>query len=124
MSFFCYTYCMVEIQTFATLIFIVQLFHSVEELSTGFYKKWFFFKMSFRTFLTFEILLYLLVLLILIFNFPYKNYLLAFFIVLMFAQSLWHLAWWAMEKKYVPGLVTAIIHVVIFLIFYFQYVRI
>lgn len=113
------------VSTFFVLMFVVQIAHSIEELTTGFHKKWFFFKMSFRFFLTFEILFNLFWLSVLIFSqFPYKNYLMLIFIVLMFAQSLWHLAWWAMKKEYVPGLFTAIIHVILFLVFYFQYARI
>jgi len=107
--------------TFFTLTFIIQLAHSIEELITGFHKKWFFFRMSFKFFLTFEVLHNLFWFSVLIFNqFPFKNFLMALFILLMFAQSLWHLAWWAMKKEYVPGLITALLHVVLFLIFYFQ----
>ena len=112
---------MLFLSTFFVLMFVVQIVHSVEELATGFHKKWFFFKMSFKFFLTFEVLHNLFWFAVLVFNqFPYRNHLMAFFIVLMFAQSLWHLAWWAMKKEYVPGLVTASLHVGLFLTFYFQ----
>lgn len=116
---------MINILLFAWIIYAVQIIHSLEELSTGFHKKWFVFKMPFRTFLAFEIIHNSFWAIVLIYkSFPFRLELLAFFIVLMFAQSLWHLAWWAMKKEYVPGLVTAIIHVILFLVFYFQYVRI
>ncbi len=112
------------LQLFASLILVVQIVHSIEEITTGFHKRWFFFKMSFKFFLIFEILHNLFWIAVVLFQqFPYRLNLLALFIVLMFAQSLWHLAWWTMEKKYVPGLITAIIHVALFLVFYFQYVR-
>lgn len=110
-----------SLSTFFALMFIIQIIHSIEELTTGFHKKWFFFKMSFKFFLTFEILHNLFWFTVLVFNnFPYKIYFIAFFILLMFAQSLWHLAWWAMKKEYVPGLITAFVHIILFIIFYFQ----
>jgi len=102
-------------------MYAVQIFHSIEELATGFHKKWFFFKMSFKFFFSFEIIHNLLWLFVLLnTQLPYRKYLLVFFLLLMFAQSLWHLAWWAMKKQYVPGLVTAPIHIILFLLFYFQ----
>lgn len=109
------------LSTFYSLMFIVQIIHSIEELVTGFHKKWFFFKMSFKFFLIFEILHNFFWFIVLISNnFPYRNYFLAFFLLLMFIQSLWHLAWWAMKKEYVPGLITAFVHIILFIIFYFQ----
>ena len=113
-----------NIELFATIMFVVQVIHSVEELSTGFHKKWFLFKMPFKVFLTFEIIHNLFWLSVLIFSgFPFRSILLYIFILLMFAQSLFHLAWWGNIKKYVPGLFTAFIHVTIFLIFYFQLLK-
>lgn len=106
---------------FATIMYVIQVLHSVEELSTGFHKKWFLFKMPFRTFLSFEIfhnLFWLLVLLLP--TFPYRIQLLAFFIVLMFANGIEHVIWALSIKKYVPGLITAPIHIILFFIFYFQ----
>lgn len=109
------------VEFIATLMFWVQVTHSIEELATGFHKKWFFFKMSFEKFLTFEILHTLFWSLVLFFTtFPARDVLLSVFIVLMFAQGSWHLAWWATEKHYVPGLFTAFIHILLFLAFYFR----
>jgi hypothetical protein len=38
----------------------------------------------------------------------------------MFTNGIWHIAWWGIEKKYVPGLVTAPLFVIAFSIFYYQ----
>lgn len=43
------------------------------------------------------------------------------FNILMFANGMWHLVWFVFCekcKKYVPGLITAPIHVVTFIVFY------
>jgi hypothetical protein len=93
---------------FYTLILVVQLLHSVEELSTGFHKKWYLFKMPFSTFLLFELLFSSFwILVLLIQDFPYRTLLQAFFLVLMFANGVQHIVWWGSVKKYVPGLINA-----------------
>jgi len=38
----------------------------------------------------------------------------------MFANGIWHIVWWAIEKKYVPGLLTAPLHLIAFIYFYFS----
>lgn len=109
---------MVNVELFATIMFVVQLVHSLEELKTGFHKKWFLFKMPFWVFFTFEIVHNLFWGSVLLFkSFPSREYFLVLFIVLMFANGVEHLVWWAFVKKYVPGLITAPIHVVLFLVF-------
>jgi hypothetical protein len=106
---------------FAILVFAIQTVHSLEELSTGFYKKWYLFKMPFKTFLTFEILFEVFWAAVIFYPyFPAREQLLAFFLVLMFANGVQHLVWAGSVKKYVPGLITAIIHCALFLIFYFR----
>ena len=112
---------MLHILQFASIMYVVQLIHSVEELTTGFHKKWFLFKMPFKTFLGFEILHNLFWLSVLILpSFPFREQLLAFFIVLMFANGIEHLIWAGSIKKYVPGLFTAPIHIILFLSFIFR----
>lgn len=112
---------MSHIVLFAFLMYFIQLTHSIEELSTGFHKKWFLFKMSFKTFLLFEIIHNFFWFTVLFLpEFPYREQLLAFFIVLMLANGIEHLIWAGIVKKYVPGLITAPIHIILFLIFYFQ----
>lgn len=106
---------------FAALMYVVQLIHSVEELTTGFHKKWFVFKMKFRTFLSFEIVHNLFWLLVLLLpTFPFRIQFLAFFIIEMLANGIEHVIWAGTVKKYVPGLLSAPIHIILFLIFYFQ----
>ncbi|MDO8429274.1 MAG: HXXEE domain-containing protein [Candidatus Daviesbacteria bacterium] len=109
------------IEQFAYIFFGIQLIHSVEELATGFHKKWYLFKMPFVTFFTFEICFSLFWAAVLFFqSFPFRENLLAFFIILMFANGVQHIVWWGFTKKYIPGLVTSLIHIIIFLTFYFQ----
>lgn len=96
----------------AQITFFIQLIHSIEELSTGFHKQWYLFKMPFYVFLTFEILFTsfwaLTVFTELI---PNKELLLRFFLLLMFANGIQHVVWFGSVKKYVPGLVTAFFHI-------------
>lgn len=112
---------MTILEHFALISYIVQLFHSFEELSTGFHKKWYLVKMPFKVFLLFEIC-FSLFWGIVIFNisFPVREGLLAFFLALMFANGVQHLVWSGCVKKYVPGLITAPVHILVFLIFYYQ----
>lgn len=115
---------MIQLESFAIIIFILQLFHSMEELSTGFHKRWYLRKLSFKTFLTFEICFTLFWgLVIFIPDFPLRSNLVLFFIALMFANGVQHVVWAGAEKKYVPGLVTGIIHIVVFFLFYFQLLK-
>ncbi|OVE79440.1 hypothetical protein BVY00_00425 [bacterium G20] len=111
------------LETFFLLSLMVQMLHSIEELSQGFNKKWYLFKMSFRAFLTFEILFTLFWVSVLVFtDFPARDYLQSFFLVLMFANGIQHLVWSGIAKKYMPGLITAFAHIAVFLVFYFELV--
>ena len=105
------------IATFATYMFFVQLVHSLEELATGFHKQWYFFSMPFWFFLLFEVLHTIFWELIIFTNiFSNKLELSAVFMILMFANGVQHVVWGAIRKKYVPGLITAPVHIVLFLI--------
>ncbi|OGH20775.1 MAG: hypothetical protein A3D74_05630 [Candidatus Levybacteria bacterium RIFCSPHIGHO2_02_FULL_37_13] len=115
---------MINVEIIPIAMLLVQILHSVEELSTGFHKKWYFTKLSFKTFLIFEIIHNLFwSLVVFIKDFPYRSELLLFFIALMFANGVQHIVWFGFKKKYVPGLITAPIHIVLFFIFYFQFLR-
>jgi len=104
------------------IIFLgIQFFHSIEELTQCFHKRFPFGKLKFKTFLSFEILFFgLWILIFFLDQLAIRNQLLAFFMLLMFANGLWHLVWWGIEKKYVPGLITAPLFVIGFVIYYFQ----
>jgi len=106
--------------TFFTLSLIIQLLHSIEELSTGFHRKWYFFKMSFITFLLFEVIFNLFWILVFFNLIPYQQFLQSLFLVLMFANGVQHIVWWGSTKKYVPGLITAFLHIILFIVFYFK----
>jgi len=53
-------------------------------------------------------------------EFPFRLQLLAFFLALMFANGVQHIVWAGSVKRYVPGLITSPIHIVLFLIFYYR----
>jgi len=109
------------IEQFFLVSLVVQIVHSIEELSTGFNKKWYVFKMPFWVFLAFEICFSSFWLAVLLLPaFPYRVYLQEFFLALMFANGVQHLVWSGIVKKYVPGLITAPIHIGVFLVFLFQ----
>ncbi len=106
--------------TFFAISLMIQLVHTSEELSTGFHKSWYIFKMPFMWFLVFELLFNSFwITILLIDDFPGRLVLQSLFLVLMFANGVQHLVWWGVAKKYVPGLVTAFLHIILFLIFYF-----
>lgn len=109
------------LEQFFLISLVTQLAHSVEELSTGFHKKWYLFKMPFWMFLTFEIVFSAFFIFVLLTpTLPYRSIIQAFFLVLMFANGVQHLIWSGCVKKYVPGLITAPVHIGIFLVFYFS----
>jgi len=98
-----------------------QFVHSIEEATTNFHKKFPLLKMSLGAFTFFEALFQgLFWVVYLMHSFPYREQFMAFFIILMFANGLWHMVWWGIEKKYVPGLLTAPVFVIAFLFFYFS----
>ena len=110
-----------HLEHFFAYSLFVQLIHSIEELTTGFHKKWYLFKMPFGIFLAFEVLFSAFWITVLLLpGSSYRTYLQEFFLVLMFANGVQHLVWFGNTKKYVPGLITAPIHVMVFLVFYFQ----
>jgi len=111
---------MTPIEQFFALSLLVQIVHSIEELSTGFHKKWYAFKMPFWVFLLFEISFEGFWVAVLLFhNIPNRPALQLIFLVLMFANGVQHIVWAGNVKRYVPGLVTAPLHIIIFLLFYF-----
>lgn len=110
-----------QLEQIYTLSLLVQLVHSFEELLTDFHKKWYLFKMPFWIFLIFEMCFSVFwVVVLLLHNLSYRVYLQEFFLLLMFANGIQHLVWWGNTKKYVPGLITAPIHIVVFIAYYFQ----
>lgn len=109
------------IESFFIFMLGWQFVHSIEEATTNFHKKFPLFKMSLKTFIFFEVLFQgLFWIIYLTGTFPGRLQLMAFFVVLMFANGLWHMVWWGIEKKYVPGLITAPVFVATFLFFYFE----
>lgn len=112
---------MSDLELFFVIFLVIQFFHSIEELSNDFNEKFPLVKMKFRTFLCFEILFFgFWVAIFLLKDFIYRDELMAFFNLIMFANGLWHMVWWGIVKKYVPGLVTAPLFVLTFMVFYFR----
>jgi len=106
---------------FFTICLLVQVAHVIEELSTGFHRKWYVFKMPFWVFLAFEVVFESFWIAVWLFqDFPSRAYLQAFFLVLMFANGVQHIVWSGNVKKYIPGLITAPVHIIVFLVFYFR----
>ncbi|MDD5055979.1 MAG: HXXEE domain-containing protein [Candidatus Peribacteraceae bacterium] len=110
------------VEQFFTAFLVIQLAHSAEELATGFHRRFPPFKMSFRFFLIFELLFNAFWICVFLFDvFPARVPLMAFFNILMFANGMWHIIWfWFCEKgkRYVPGLITAPVHIILFLVYY------
>lgn len=111
---------MPPLEQFFAISLAVQIAHAIEELSTGFHKKWYLVRMPFWVFLVFELVFEGFWIVVYLFqDFPNRAVLQAFFLALMFANGVQHLVWAGSVKKYVPGLLTAPIHIIIFLVFYF-----
>lgn len=114
-----YTLVVNYLEQFFIVTLLIQVAHSIEELCTGFHKKWYLFKMPFLIFLVFELSFSALWVAVLIFpNFPNRVFWQELFLVLMFANGVQHLVWAGSVKKYVPGLITAPLHLITFLVFY------
>lgn len=109
------------LESFFIASLLVQVAHSLEELATGFHKKWFAFQMPFIVFLIFEVMFTSFFVSVL-FNetFPFRSTIQAFFLLLMFLNGVQHVVWSACVRKYVPGLITAPFHIIVFTVFYFK----
>lgn len=110
-----------NIEVFFRLLVGIQVIHSFEEMYTRFDKHWPVWKMSRQTFITFEIIFSLLLLLVVFYkDFPGRLLFMQSFNLLMFANGIWHLMWAGVVKKYVPGLITAPLFLVVFCVYYFS----
>lgn len=109
------------LEQFFAISLLIQVIHAIEELATGFNKKWYVFKMPFWVFLLFEVIFEGFWIAVYLFpDFPNRPALQAFFLALMFANGIQHLVWAENVKKYVPGLITAPAHIIVFLMLYFR----
>lgn len=107
------------LEFFYMISLIVQLFHSTEELSTGFHKKNFFFVMSFKEFLIFEVGFFAIFSFILLFwDSAMKDIIMQLFLLTMFANGVRHITRSRIERRYMPGLITGIIHAIVFIVYY------
>ncbi|OGD81596.1 hypothetical protein A2572_04425 [Candidatus Collierbacteria bacterium RIFOXYD1_FULL_40_9] len=100
-----------NITTAFTVSCIVQIFHSLEEIFNHFEKRWSLWKTSRATFVTFEVLFSLLFLYTLLFQPSFYAAFAKAFLLLMFANGVWHLFWGWSDRRYVPGLITAPFHI-------------
>lgn len=112
---------MLIIDHFFTLALLVQILHALEELVTGFHRRWYLKKLPLWFFIVFDVL-FLSFWVYLYFQpaFPQRQYFQAFFLIFMFANGIEHLVWSRINRCYTPGLITAPLHIVIFSVFFFQ----
>jgi hypothetical protein len=111
---------MENIITFFAISCAIQIFHSLEEIVMRFEKFWPLWKMKRVTFISFEILFSLLFLYVLLFAPTYQLIFAKLFLLTMFANGVWHIFWGWSDRKYVPGLVTAPLHIINLVIFFLQ----
>jgi hypothetical protein len=98
---------------------IIQLIHSQEEIWTGFHKRWFVFTMPRWVFIAFEVLFSIPILLFMANpNLNLAKIYMPIFALLMLINGLGHMVWGLVERKYVPGLITAPLFVLIFIFYY------
>jgi len=112
---------MTILESFFIVMLGIQFAHSLEELLNEFHKKFPLFSMTFKFFLIFEIIFFSFWTLVYFVEISAREHLMAFFIILMFINGIWHVTWYGIAKKYVPGLITAPLFILTFLIFYFKY---
>jgi Protein of unknown function with HXXEE motif len=102
------------------LLGTTQLVHSQEEIWTGFHKKWFVFTMPLWVFIAWEVLFSLpIVACMLNPKLSFISWYVPLFALLMFVNGMEHIIWGAVSKKYVPGLITAPVFIIIFCFYYF-----
>jgi Protein of unknown function with HXXEE motif len=90
----------------------IQIIHSLEEIITRFDRRWPLWQMKRSTFISFETLFTLLFLSVLFISLPFQEIFAKTFLLSMFANGIWHIFWAGSEKRYVPGLITAPLHVI------------
>lgn len=91
----------------------VQVIHSLEEIFTRFEKRWPLWRMNRVTFVSFEIFFTALFLSVFFIKPAFGETFAKAFLLVMFANGIWHIFWAWSEKRYVPGLVTAPLHIII-----------
>ncbi len=107
------------------IFFFLMILHSVEEQALNFADRCPFMRLTYTQFWLFEV--FFIIVWIVPFLLPQlfiAKLMEAFFPILMFANGIWHLVWfWFFErgKRYVPGVVTGSLFVIIFLQFYFGF---
>lgn len=109
-----------RLEEYYTIFVILQLIHSQEEIRTGFYNVWPLMKMTKRFFVTFEIIFSIIIVAPIFLRFPYREQWMTVFVYLMLANGFEHLIWAVAKRKYVPGLVTALLFFPLFLMYYFH----
>lgn len=102
---------------------IVQLIHSQEEIWTGFHKRWFVFKMPRWVFVTFELVFSAVIVSYALWpDLPFSSLVMPSFVLIMLINGIGHIVWGLIERRYVPGLVTAPFFIVLFTVYYFDIV--
>ena len=87
-------------EAFFTIMLAVQFLHSVEELTSRFHERCPFFSVSLRTFVLSQVLFLAFWVFILLYHgMPFRDLLMAFFIVLMFVNGVAHVVWWGDRKE-------------------------
>ncbi len=109
------------IEQFFIIFLVILFFHSTEEHLTGFHKKSPLYKMSFPVFFGLEAIFFGFWLIVFLTDFQARTGFMAFFNILMFINGIWHILWFMFlekGKRYVPGLITAPLFVITFVVFY------
>lgn len=110
-----------EHYSFYVAFALTQLLHSQEEIWTDFHKKWFVFTMPRWSFVGFEAVLSIFIVLYLFKpELPFANQFMILFSLVMFINGIGHIVWALVKRSYVPGLITAPIFVILFCLYYFK----
>ena len=107
-----------------TLLGLTQLVHSQEEIWTGFNRIWFVFTMPLWAFVAFEVLFSVpIVAYIVDPKLPLAHWYMPLFALVMLINGVGHIVWGLVERRYVPGLITAPFFVVLFSLYYLTLIR-
>lgn len=99
-----------------------QLIHSQEEIWTDFHKRWFIFTMPRWLFVSFEAVFSAIILLYAVWpHLSFAHQFMTVFAWLMLANGLEHIIWAIVEKRYVPGLITAPLFLIIFGLYIYKW---
>ncbi len=106
------------------MIGLTQLVHAQEEIWANFHKRWFVFTMPRWIFITFEVVFSAVIVAYIVkADLAFAGIFVPLFCLTMFVNGIGHIVWGLVTKKYVPGLVTAPILSILFVLYFISLIK-